>query len=59
MERFAETIREIAIVGFEGVGKRIAFGFKDKSHAVVAVQDLINGSGTAGCLFNFFCEVLI
>lgn len=45
MEGFAEAIGEIAIIGFESVGKGVAFGFKNKAYATIVVKNLINGSG--------------
>ena len=47
VERFAKAIGKIAVVGFEGVGKRIAFGFEHQSHALVIVQHLIDRRSTA------------
>lgn len=38
---FAEAAGKIAIVGFECVGKCIAFGFEHQTHAFVIVQHLI------------------
>jgi len=47
MERFAETIREVAIVGFERVGKRVSPGFKHQAYTLIVVQNMIKRCGTA------------
>ncbi len=64
MERLAKTIREIAIVGFERVGKRVALCLEHQSNATIVVERLINRCCTAvgrneqvfyGRLFNYLC----
>lgn len=40
MECFAETIGIVAVFGFESLGKRIAFVFKNQARTVVVVEDL-------------------
>ena len=46
MERLAETVRKVAVVGFERVGKRVALSLEHQPNATIIVENLINRSCT-------------
>ena len=41
MESFAEAIGKVAVIGFEGVGKGVAFGFEDEAYSPIVVENLV------------------
>ena len=49
LERLAEALGVVAVVGGEGVGKGVAFGFKHQAFLVVLAEGLVEGRGTGVC----------
>ena len=47
VEGLAEAVGEVAVVGGEDVGQRVAFGLEHQCIAAVIGEDLIDGSGGA------------
>lgn len=45
VEGFAEAVGVVAIVGVEGVGQGVAFGFEHQAFAVIFIECLIDGGG--------------